>query len=170
MRNNIGFVIFSLFLCMGGSAFCQVLPNSMIREPISIRIPVPALDLSDLDIRDSNNRRIQSPALRQEMENLFNSNLSQMLLANLTPSNRIINAFLASFWNAAHGVFVRIVRASFKIVYGWLQKKEFERPALNRSYRILNSFDEATRGSIFWHQAYSTFLTHLIVSTQQILR
>lgn len=81
--------------------FAGTPPPVSAQGPIEILLTVPAasLDLSDLDVRDENNRPVTSATEVNKFRNLFTQSLTQMLLFNLTPINRRLYDILSRSWD-----------------------------------------------------------------------
>ena len=104
-------------ICSGiffGSRFENSSPQPETK--ITIAVPTYALDLSDLDARDSLNRPINSVAMRKKFENLFSSRLNELLMEGLTPLRRSYLEFLSRFSSACPTWFQAFTFCVHKIV------------------------------------------------------
>jgi len=101
--------------------------------PITLTIPAPVLDLSDLDVRDSMNRRVTSPQARHALEMLFVAGLNNILMKNLTPAARQILFAVSQVWHLSMGWLTSSVGKVRDQVCAWLKNLDLKKPIVTRS-------------------------------------
>jgi hypothetical protein len=117
---------FLMTLLIGGGIWIHAVnPAHSSYTPISIQLPAASLDLSDLDVRDHNNRRVFSPQHKYQLRTLFEFNLNGMILQNLTPTKRAVVNVLEKSWNGAFGWLRAAVHSLSILVTGWFNKSKW---------------------------------------------
>lgn len=137
MKKSISFAIFLSAFIAGMS--CRVSAVSIsppVDSLISLVPPAASLDLSDLDLRDGQNRPIRSKKALLAMRLLFTNRLNDMLIYNLTPAKRRFLLWTSTVWDTASGWIKRRAIDRLSTVAAWLQVKKI------RIVRIL----------IVWHK------------------
>ncbi|MCB4756875.1 MAG: hypothetical protein LHV69_07590 [Elusimicrobia bacterium] len=137
---------------------------------VSITIPAPALDLSDLDVRDKFNRRLSSPKAKKQLENLFVSGLQQLLMNPLTPGVRSILYAISRSWKMSFGWIHRVAKESCESSAGWLTGKKFKIPLdVFRNGRLQSVISKCGHAFGAMRNSFQ-FLISLVVSSTQLLR
>jgi hypothetical protein len=77
----------------------------------------PSLDLSDLDVRDSQNRSIKSPSASQELEVLFRENLINLMVFD----NLHVTTVALSWLDSLSHLFNKSILTKLSITFGALQ-------------------------------------------------
>ena len=90
----------------------------------SILVPTISLDLSDLDVRDSLNQKVKSPAAREQLKSLFVNGLTTLLVFNMTPGAKMVADMLAKSWNIFSRWFGTASQHVFNSVVAWFQSKK----------------------------------------------
>ncbi len=125
-----------LTMVLAGGKIIFSAPLVFASAPISVSIalPAPVLDFSDLDVRDSENRPINSAAARQELQTLFVSSLNDLLLNNLTPARRLLALRRAQTWDIFSGWLTRALSKVFDRTLGWLQtRRDKKKPVIQQT-------------------------------------
>lgn len=87
MRSLRG-LLTAVLMLSGGAGLLAAAPVSTVPVRLSLALPAQSLDFGDLDLRDSSNRPIAAPAVRQRFEDVLNRELNRLLIENLTPLHR----------------------------------------------------------------------------------
>lgn len=160
-----------MMLMMGGS--CLVPAVSLFASADfhpSIAVPAPALDLSDLDLRDQNNRAIMDLRARHEMENLFTKNLNHLLINNLTPSLRALLFIVGQSWKISFGWMGSHVEGLVNIITSWCQDKKIWRPDFILQRGLAGLFLMSLLFLRFDVRRSFQFLVSFVLSSTQLLR
>jgi len=104
--------------------------------PVSLAVPVQSLDLTDLDIRDVQNRSIHSAVARQRMETLFSSNLTDLLLNNITPARRAVLVLLSQVWRQAATWLSNFISEHASETSSWFRPSKEKKPVLAGDLRF----------------------------------
>ncbi len=92
---------------------------------VSISIPSLAVDLSDLDVRDAQNKHVHAAAAKQQLEALFINGLNTMLMLNLTPVTQFVRDLMTQVWKLFSTSLGRAARRAFEIFTAWFQSKKY---------------------------------------------
>ena len=105
------FILLAVFLGLVGARFAF---NSAVATttgiPFKLTPPGVALNTDDLDARDEFNRPVRSQVAKHSFEQLWSRNLSQLLLAGLTPARRYLRSFLETRWTNSRQFLVRFLQ------------------------------------------------------------
>jgi len=171
MNKKLKFILLSAILMGGGAIFlCPDYSNSADAPKFSIMPPRQALDLSDLDARDSLNRPVKSLAARKNLENLFVRSLNDLLMFNLTPARRNFLIMMEQTWNHLFGWLSRRFLEAGSGLYSWLRNEK------NKFKNGLVSFNElhlnCPKGVRLEENARTSFqfLVSFILSSTYLLR
>lgn len=113
------------FLISGGIWIHSVNPAHSANTLFTIQLPAASLDLSDLDVRDHNNRRVASPVRKNQLRALFEKSLTVLILENLTPAKRLMNFILQQSWNGAFGWLQTAVQKISAVLSAWISKSKW---------------------------------------------
>jgi hypothetical protein len=128
-RMVLAFVVAGGIWCVSSRAVFATPAN----VPFVLEIRSPFVDVSDLDLRDRDNRPIHSATARAQMANLFFQSAATLFLENLTIAKRALLTVLTQSWSGAFGWWKNEVLKAATIVAAWLKKtKIFERFLMNR--------------------------------------
>jgi hypothetical protein len=153
-----------------GLVFCAT-PSHSFSAPslsISIALPAAALDTTDLDLRDAQNRPIHSAAVRETFEQLWIKSLKKMLLNSLTPLHVQLMSLLNSSWDGFAGTIRNILSHSsrfLKAVLNAVKKKEsIHWRSLGVQKNVLSSDFIFCAGNSF------LYFIHSVISSTRLLR
>jgi hypothetical protein len=128
----------------------------------SIQIPAVAMDFSDLDVRDHNNRPMTSASKQNELRRLFEKSLSHLLLSNALPTTRTVQFVLSQSWKTAFGWFRKAVGKIATALVAWFSKHKWIKVLI--VFRFGLGYDVATKwrrsaGAINFHSLIPTLLS-----------
>ena len=92
---------------------------SPVPYKVFIQIPSASLDLSDLDVRDAQNRKINSVAAQSQLESLFVNGLNRLLMFNLTPTAQFVRDMMARSWNVFSCWLTNVVGRTIEKIDAW---------------------------------------------------
>src|SRR5947209_1152613 len=96
---EINQLFLSVICSIGLGLVAPSLAHGALPVSISIAIPFPAIEVSDLDARDALNRPIHSAAVRDTFEQLWVRSLNRLVLGALTPSHVQFMSLLNARWD-----------------------------------------------------------------------
>lgn len=133
----------------------------------SLTLPAASLDLSDLDVRDENNRQIVDKIEIAKLRTLFETGLNALLMNNLTPFTRYVQNLMSRSWSVFSGVVGAAFHRVQAAVIAWLKQKRFEITLISTR----GSSSTSSQGiSLITSFAGSSSLVSSILSSTIILR
>jgi hypothetical protein len=165
MKNTRRSILITLLLS-GGIWFHSVKPAHSTAPAFSIQLPAQSLDLSDLDVRDGNNRRVTSVSEKNQLSSLFTDSLTAMILQNITPTKRVMNFILEQSWNGAFGWLGTAVKQISVLVVGWIAKNKWFHAAARVQRAQVRDVSERWRlapASVNFHSLISSILSSTIL-------
>lgn len=121
------------FTLIGGLFLLSSRISHAESNPFRLALPAAVLDLTDLDARDAQNRKVASPIAKQKLQTLFTQSLYVSLLNNLTPVKRAMVAALEMSWKASSawlGKLISRVDQSCRLWFNAKKRKLFSLAAV----------------------------------------